>query len=597
MSDYHAPLREMNFVINELADLASLARLPPFADANAQTVEAILDEAAKFASQVLAPINRQGDTVGCTWHDGEVTTPPGAKEAYQQFVLGGWNGLSAPAEHGGQQLPRLVAAAVTEMGMAANLGFSLCPMLTAGAVEALLLCGSPEQRRTWLPRLVEGTWTGTMNLTEAQAGSDLGAIRTRAIPDAGSFRIFGQKIFITHGEHDLAENIVHLVLARLPDAPAGVRGLSLFLVPKFLAGEDGSLGARNDVRCVSIEHKLGIHSSPTAVMAYGDREGATGYLVGEANRGLEYMFIMMNNARFQVGLQGVGIAERAYQQALAYARERVQGKDLDDPKGPSVAIVRHPDVRRMLMTMKALTEATRAVAYVVAAATDRAHASTDAAERDALQSFVDFMVPIHKGWATEAANEVAHLAVQVHGGMGFIEETGIAQHLRDARILSIYEGTTGIQAIDLVGRKTARDGGAAARALAASIRADMAEADLARDPSLAVVTAAVLGANDAFDACVDWIVDTHAGDPKAVLAGAVPFLELCGLLCGGWQMARAANIASQRLSQGHGDAAFWKAKLSTARFYADHLLSRAAGLAHATRAGAAGTLAEEAPWP
>lgn len=594
MSEYRAPRREMSFVVNELADLESLAKLTPFAEATPETVEAVLDEAAKLAAQVLAPINRVGDTVGCVWNDGEVVTPPGVKEAYDQFVAGGWNGLCAPVDFGGQQLPRLVGAAVTEMVMSANLGFSLCPMLTAGAVEALLLCGSREQQQAWLPRLVEGTWSGTMNLTEPQAGSDLAAIRTRAVPEGDRYRLFGQKIFITHGEHDLAENIVHLVLARLPDAPAGVRGISLFLVPKFLQRDDGSLGARNDVRCVSIEHKLGIHSSPTAVLAYGDGGGALGYLVGEANRGLEYMFIMMNNARFQVGLQGVGIAERAYQQALGYARERVQSKDVGDPKGASVAIIQHPDVRRMLMTMKALTESTRTVAYVVAAAMDRAHANTDEAERQALQSFIDFMIPIHKGWATEAAVAVTHLAVQVHGGMGFIEETGVAQHMRDARILTIYEGTTGIQANDLVGRKTARDGGATARALSARIRADLAAMSVTSDESLTLIARGVFTAADAFDEVVAWIVETYADDPKAVHAGAVPFLELCGILCGGWQMARAASIAQQHLSLSDGDAVFWQSKLVTARFYADHVLSRVAGLAYAARHGATGTLSPEA---
>ncbi|MBC7858834.1 MAG: acyl-CoA dehydrogenase, partial [Burkholderiaceae bacterium] len=541
MSQYHAPLRDMHFVLAELADLAQIAALPGCEEASAPTVEAILDEAARFCAEVLAPINREGDRVGCTWTDGAVATPPGSQQAYRQFIGAGWNGLTFPEQYGGQALPKLVASPVLEMVAAANMGFSLCPLLTAGAIEALLLSGSEAQKRTYLPKLVDGAWTGTMNLTEPQAGSDLGAVRTRAVPEGDHYRVYGQKIFITHGEHDLTENIIHLVLARTPDAPAGVKGISLFLVPKVLVNADGSLGARNDVRCVSIEHKLGIHASPTAVLAFGDREGALGYLVGEPNRGLEYMFIMMNEARYAVGLQGVGIAGRAYRQALDFARERVQGKDAADPRGASVPIIAHADVRRMLMTMKALSEATRALAYVVGAEIDRSHASADADERARARAFVDFMIPIHKGWATEAAIEVANLAIQVHGGMGFIEETGVAQHLRDARITTIYEGTTGIQANDLVGRKIARDGGAAAKRVAAMMRAVLAvlaPADDGDDQS-GMPRAQFRDAVGAFETCVDWIVATYPADIKAVHAAAVPFLKLAGLVCGGWQMARA----------------------------------------------------------
>ena len=419
--------------------------------------------------------------------------------------------------------------------MSANLSFSLCPLLTGGAIEALLLRGTDEQKSRYLHRMVEGSWTGTMNLTESQAGSDLGLVRTRAVPEGDHYRVYGQKIFITHGEHDMAENIIHLVLARLPDAPEGVKGISLFLVPKFLVDQDGSLGAHNDARCVSIEHKLGIHSSPTAVMAFGDSEGAIGYLIGEPNRGLEYMFVMMNEARCAVGLQGVGIAERAYQHALGYAKERIQSKDVADPRGPAVAIINHPDVRRMLMTMKALTEATRAVGYVVAVALDLAHASPDEVKRAHARAFAEFMVPIHKGWATEASIEVANLAIQVHGGMGFIEETGVAQHLRDARILTIYEGTTGIQANDLVGRKTSRDGGAIAKALVAQMK--LALADLAGDGGdVVAIRQALDAAIGSFDRCVEWIVTASRSDTKAMHAGAVPFLKLGGLVCGGWQM-------------------------------------------------------------
>ena len=588
MTQYTAPLRDMNFVLNELAGLAHVAKLPGFEEAGPETVEAILDEAAKFASQVLAPINAEGDAVGCTWKDGEVTTPPGFKQAYGQFVAGGWNGLNCPHHFGGQGLPKLVASPVSEIVMSANLGLSLCPVLTSGAIQALLLSGSESQKERYLHRLVQGSWSGTMNLTEPQAGSDLGLVRARAVPESDHYRLYGQKIFITHGEHDMAENIVHLVLARLPEAPEGVRGISLFLVPKFLVNDDGSLGARNDVRCVSIEHKLGIHASPTAVLAFGDSEGAIAYLIGQPNRGLEYMFIMMNEARFMVGLQGVGIAERAYQQALTYAKERIQGKDLSDPRGSSVTIIHHPDVRRMLMTMKAITEASRAVAYQIAVALDRAHAAVDEHQRAEASAFVDFMIPIHKGWATESAIEVANLAIQVHGGVGFIEETGVAQHLRDARILTIYEGTTGIQANDLVGRKTARDGGASAKALAKQMNATLA-AEKGNDVS--TLRAQLSEAIEAFEQCVDWIVRTYPTDIKAVHAGAVPFLKLSALVCGGWQMFRAAAVAQRKLAAREGDPEFLRAKLGTARFYGDHLLSQVSGLRHAVLHGALGVMA------
>ncbi|MGO4327195.1 acyl-CoA dehydrogenase [Cupriavidus sp. 2TAF22] len=592
MSHYSAPLRDMNFVLTELAGLADIAALPGFGDATADTVASILDAAAEFSGEVLAPINREGDVVGCTLADGKVTTPPGVKQAYRQFVAAGWNGLRFPQEYGGQGLPRVVAAAVFEMLAAANMGFSLCPMLTGGAIEALMLCGSDAQKQRYLPPLIEGRWTGTMNLTEPQAGSDLAAVRTRAVPEGDHFRIYGQKIFITHGEHDLSENIVHLVLARMPDAPPGVKGISLFLVPKFLVMPDGTLGARNDVRCVSIEHKLGIHASPTAVMAYGDAQGAVGYLVGEANRGLESMFVMMNEARGAVGLQGIGIAARAYQQAVRYARERTQGRPVGDRETGAAAIIRHPDVRRMLMTMRALTEAARAVAYVLAAAGDMLHAASDPEERARQQALVDFLTPINKGWATEMTVEVTNTALQVHGGMGYIEETGVAQHLRDARITTIYEGTTGIQANDLVGRKIARDNGRTARAVVAMMRSDLALlAELGSQDDVRVVHEQVTAAVGVLEACVEWVVRNHSVDVQAVYAGATPFLKLAGLVCGGWQMARALRIAQGRLLRGEGDAAFLQAKRATARFYADHLLAQVTGLGQTVMAGAAGTLA------
>src|SRR5881394_1598698 len=473
MSTYHAPLQEMTFVLNELAGLAQVASLPGFEEASPDTVNAILEEAAKFATNVLDPLNSPGDREGAArLPDGSVKTPAGFKDAYQQFIENGWNGLTKNPEYGGQGLPQLVATPVEEMWHSANMAFDLCPLLTQGAIEALELCATPEQKATFLPKMVDGTWTGTMNLTEPQAGSDLAAVRTKAIPQGdGTYKLYGQKIFITYGEQDYTDNIIHLVLARTPDAPEGVKGISLFVVPKFLVNADGSLGARNDVLCTSIEHKLGIHASPTAVLAYGDHGGAVGYLVGEENRGLEYMFIMMNLARFSVGLEGIGIAERAYQRAVAFARERVQGKAVGMDKGAKASpIIDHPDIRRMLMTMRASVEAMRAVAYVTGAAMDHATHDPDPAARKRHQAFVDFMIPIVKGYSTETAQQIASLGIQVHGGMGFIEETGAAQHYRDARIITIYEGTTGIQANDLIGRKTARDGGKTALAVIAEMQ-------------------------------------------------------------------------------------------------------------------------------
>src|SRR5437660_1096350 len=474
MSEYKAPLRDMHFVLQELAGLAEVAKLPGLEEINAELVDQILEESAKFASGVLSPLNKPADKEGSKWDKGRVTTPAGFKEAYRQFVEGGWNALQAPAEHGGQGLPKIVSTPVVEMWKSANLSFSLVTMLTAGAVEALILRGTEEQKKQYLPKMIAGSWTGTMNLTEPQAGSDLGLVRTRAVSEGDHYRVSGQKIFITYGEHDLAENIVHLVLARVEGAPEGVRGISLFLVPKFLVNADGSPGQRNEVQCASIEHKLGIHASPTAVLVY---ENAVGYLVGEENRGLEYMFIMMNLARFAVGMEGLAIAERAYQRALAFARERIQGRDLVQG-GTSVPIIRHPDVRRMLMLMKSQTEPMRALAYTTAAAMDHARKHPDAEARKQHQAFVDLMIPVVKGWSTETGIEVASLGVQVHGGMRFIEETGAAQYLRDARITTIYEGTTGIQAMDLVGRKIAREGGATAKAWLASLKA--LDADLGK---------------------------------------------------------------------------------------------------------------------
>ena len=440
MSAYTAPLKDMKFVLNELAGMAEVAKLPGCEDATPDTVDAILEEAAKFTTEVLDPLNWTGDQEGSQWKDGAVKTPKGFKEAYKQFVEGGWNGLPLDPEWGGQGLPKLVSTPVTEMVTSANMAFSLCPLLTQGAIEALLLCGSDQLKKTFLDKMVSGAWTGTMNLTEPQAGSDLALLRSKAVREGDHYRISGQKIFITYGEHDMTENIVHLVLARTPDAPPGVKGISLFVVPKFMVKPDGSLGERNTAVCASIEHKLGIHASPTAVMVF---DNAVGYLVGEENKGLSYMFVMMNAARFGVGMEGVAIAERAYQRALAYAKDRMQGNDLAGG-AKTVAIINHPDVRRMLMLMKSQTEAMRALAYVVAGAMDAAHRHPDKATRQQNQAFAELMIPVVKGWSTETGIDVASLGVQIHGGMGFIEETGAAQHLRDARITTIYDGTTGI---------------------------------------------------------------------------------------------------------------------------------------------------------
>jgi acyl-CoA dehydrogenase len=575
MSTYRAPLADIEFVLNDLAGLAQVATLPGFEDASPDTVAAILEEASRFATDVLDPLNWTGDRAGSVRHDdGSVTTPPGFRDAYWQYVENGWNGLAKSTEFGGQGLPQLVATAVEEMWHASNMAFDLCPLLTQGAIEAIELNGSGALKSTYLPKMVAGTWTGTMNLTEPQAGSDLAAVRTRAVPQPdGSYKLAGQKIFITYGEHDYTENIVHLVLARLPDAPEGVKGISLFVVPKFIPDAEGKPGKRNDVTCVSIEHKLGIHASPTCVMSYGEKGGAVGWIVGEPNRGLEYMFVMMNLARFSVGMEGVGIADRAYQRAVAFARERVQGRAVGLDKGAKAGpIIEHPDVRRMLMTMRAWTEALRATAYVTAAAMDNATNHPDAEARKRHQAFVDFMIPIVKGHSTETGQEVASLGVQVHGGMGFIEETGAAQHFRDARITTIYEGTTAIQANDLIGRKTARDGGAVAGAIIAEGAKLAARLQASGDATLAAIGARLAHAATVAGRATAWMAGAYGTNTRAAHAGSVAFLRMWGVFAGGWQMARAAEIAARKLAAGEGDGAFLRAKLVTARYYADALL-------------------------
>ncbi|MDN3923001.1 acyl-CoA dehydrogenase [Roseateles violae] len=584
---YRAPVKDMLFDMQELAGLQTLTeQIPAFADYGVDTAQAVLEECAKLNEDVIAPLNVDGDRNPSSWKDGVVTATPGFKEAFAQFAAGGWQGLQHPSDFGGQALPKTIGAACGEMVNSANLSFALCPLLTDGAIEALLTAGTDAQKSTYIPKMIDGSWTGTMNLTEPQAGSDLALVRTRAEPQGdGTYKIFGTKIFITWGEHDMAENIVHLVLARVAGAPEGVKGISLFVVPKYLVNADGSLGARNDVHCVSIEHKMGIKASPTAVLQFGDHGGAIGTLVGEENRGLEYMFIMMNAARFGVGVQGIAVAEASYQKAVAYARDRVQSRPVDGSVAGSAAIIHHPDVRRMLMTMRALVEGSRAMSIVAAAAYDAAHHHPDAEARKQNQAFYEFMVPLVKGYSTEMSLEVTDLGVQVHGGMGFIEETGAAQFYRDAKILTIYEGTTAIQANDLVGRKTTRDGGQLARAVAGQIEAT--EGLLAQRDSAAAkaVLKRLKAAREAYLDVVDFIAKNGKSNPNAAYAGSVPYLMLAGNLVAGWQLARSLLVAEDKLAAGE-DAPFMTAKIATARFYAEHILSRAGGLRDAIVEGA-----------
>jgi alkylation response protein AidB-like acyl-CoA dehydrogenase len=589
---YRAPVKDMLFVMKELAGLEAVATLPGYEDAGFDTAAAVLDECAKLNQDVIAPLNWEGDKNPSSFKDGVVSTTPGFKHAFKQFAAGGWQGLHHPVDFGGQGLPKLIHAACIEMLNSASMSFALCPLLTDGAIEALLTAGSDALKTAYIPKMIDGSWTGTMNLTEPQAGSDLAAVRSRAEPQPdGSCKIFGTKIFITYGEHDMAENIVHLVLARVTGAPEGVKGISLFVCPKFMVNADGSLGARNDVHCVSIEHKLGIKASPTAVLQFGDQGGAVGYLIGQENRGLEYMFVMMNAARYAVGVQGIAVAERSYQKAVAYARDRVQSRPVDGSMNTAAPIIHHPDVKRMLMTMRAYTEGCRAMALVAAAAQDAAHAHPDAEVRKQNQAFYEFMVPLIKGFSTEMSLEVTSLGVQVHGGMGFIEETGAAQHYRDARILTIYEGTTAIQANDLIGRKTARDGGATAKAIAAQIAAtEQALAARSSDAARAMLKR-LSAARQAFLDVVGFVAGGVAkgtkASPNAVFAGSVPYLMLAGNVIAGWQMARALIVAEDQLAAGV-EADFMRAKISTARFYGDHILSKVPGLRDSIVEGAEG---------
>ena len=591
--EYRAPVKDMLFCMEELAGLEQLSRLPGFEDAGPDTARAVLEECARFNEGVIAPLNAEGDRHPSRFEQGQVVTTAGFVDAFRQYAEGGWQGLSHPVDFGGQGLPKTIAAAGIEMLNSANLSFALCPLLTDGAIEALLTAGSEEQKQLYLPKLIAGEWTGTMNLTEPQAGSDLALVRTRAEPQPdGSYKVFGTKIFITYGEHDMADNIVHLVLARVAGAPEGVKGISLFLVPKLLPKADGSLGERNDVHCVSIEHKLGIKASPTAVLQYGDHGGAIGYLVGQENRGLETMFIMMNAARYAVGVQGIAVAESAYQKAVQYARERVQSRPVDGSLPASAPIIHHADVRRMLTTMRALVEGCRAMAFAAAGEHDRAHAEPDAEARKRHQALYEFLVPLLKGYSTEMSLDVASLGIQVHGGMGYIEETGAAQFMRDAKILTIYEGTTAIQANDLVGRKTLRDGGAAARLLAQQIAAT--EAQLGDSPSAAAraVLQRLKTGREAFEQVVEFVLREAKAKPNAVFAGSVPYLMLAGSLVAGWQLARSLLVAEERLAADH-DRAFMEAKVATARFYAEHLLVRLPSLRDSIVEGADSALGLE----
>ena len=579
MSDYTAPVRDIRFVLEHLAGLPELASYDAFSHADPDMVASLLEEAGRFCSEAVAPTNQEGDEHGTKLSaDGEITLPDSFKRVYDQYVEAGWAALSQPTEFGGGGFPAVVGAAFKEMMTSANMAFSLGPLLTTGAVLALSHHANDEIKQTFLPKMVTGEWAGTMNLTEPQAGSDVGAATTKAVPqDDGTYRITGQKIYITFGEHQLTDQIVHLVLARTPDAPAGTKGISLFVVPKFMVNDDGSLGERNDVTCISVEHKMGIHASPTCTMAFGEKgDGAIGYLVGEENAGMREMFTMMNDARLGVGQQGVAIAERAYQQAVAYAQERRQGKGPGTEKGEQARIIEHADVRRMLMTMKAQIEASRALTFVNAAAIDRAEGHPDEGERERYQKLADLYTPLSKAWGTDLGVELTSVAIQVHGGMGYVEETGVAQHYRDARIAPIYEGTNGIQALDLVGRKLPYDGGAFVKGFIEDLRAT---ADSLEGDELASIGARLAEAVEVLSLTTDWVFE-HREDMLDVFAGATPYLRLMATVVGGELMAKAARAAKEQLDAGAdgNDKAFYEAKIVTARFFAEQVLPTVHGL-------------------
>jgi 3-(methylthio)propanoyl-CoA dehydrogenase len=581
---YHAPLQDLRFVLDELLDLQQLAALPRYAEFSPELAASVLEQAAHFAEGVLAPLNAPGDRSGAVFRDGAVRMPEGFRSAYQRFVADGWPLLTADTQHGGQGAPLVLTAAVEEIWFGANVSFTLCPLLGRGAVDALLTAATPALQALLLPKLISGEWTGTMNLTEPQAGSDLAAIRARATPQADYYRITGQKIFITYGEHDLADNIVHLVLARIDGAPPGIKGISMFVVPKRLIQADGTLGGLNDLRCVSIEHKLGIHASPTCVMSYGDQGGALGYLIGEPHHGLEYMFIMMNTARLSVGVQGVGLSELALQQARSWAHTRVQGRPVGgDAETP---IVQHADVRRMLLTLRANVEAMRALALYAALELDRARAAVDPTLRAAALLRGELLIPIVKGWCTEQANELASLSLQIHGGMGYIEETGVAQTLRDVRITSIYEGTTGIQANDLLGRKLLRDRGAGMALLLRDLLRELNDLR-ASDAATRSIRNATIEAITVLRDATEALLYQYAEAPARAFAVAVPYLRLCGLVLGAALIARGAGIAARRLEQRDAEQDFYRAKLQSARFYAEHLLPQSSSLLRTVKSGGA----------
>ncbi len=584
MSEYLAPLEDMKFALKEVVDIASLTELPNFSKVGLESLDDILDEAGRFFNEVISPTNRVGDLEGSKLNqDGTVTTPTGFKEAYAQYVDAGWGAISFDPEYGGGGFPWLVGIAVTEMLTAANMAMSLNPMLTQGSIHALTAHGDPNQKLAWLPKLITGEWAGTMNLTEPQAGSDVGALTAKAeLQENGTYLISGQKIYITWGEHDLTENIIHLVLARTPDAPPGTKGISLFIVPKFLVNDDGSLGEENDVKCLSIEHKLGIHASPTCVLQFGDNGGAIGYLVGDENSGMRYMFTMMNQARLAVGLEGLAVADRAYQQALEYALERRQGRRPETPKGESSLIIEHPDVRRMLMTMKAYVEAMRCLVYLNAKAIDIAHHHPDESEREQGRELTDLLTPLSKGWCTDLGNELTSLGIQVHGGMGFVEETGAAQHYRDIRIAGIYEGTNGIQAIDLVGRKLNMRNGDVVFELLTQIDETVTTLN---ERGLEEIGLPLKEANESLKTASTWLLESGAANGDAVLAGATPYLRMFGTTIGGWLMANSALSAQQLLTEATENTEFLQAKIETARFFAQQLLPQATGLLASVTSG------------
>ena len=590
---YHAPLKDLQFVLHDLIGDADLQACRELGDYSADLADSALAEAGRFAESVLDPLYRTGDRDGAKWTPQGVVTPPGYKEAYSQFVEGGWPSLAHTPEFGGQGMPRVLAAAVEEIWTSANCAFKLCPMLTNSAIDALEQVGTPAQQQTYLPKLISGEWTGTMNLTEPQAGSDLAQVRMRAVPEGSHYRLFGQKIFITYGEHDFTANIVHLALARIDGAPSGVKGISLFLVPKFLPRADGSPGERNDVQCISIEHKLGIHASPTCVMSYGQKDGAVGYLIGEMNAGLKHMFIMMNAARLAVGLEGYAIAERAFQQAAAWARTRVQGKPPVAAAAGPAPIIHHPDVKRMLLTMKSHTEAMRALALYAAYLLDLGDRHPDKELAEGAATRAALLIPIVKGWSTESGIELTSLGIQVHGGMGFVEETGAAQPYRDVRISSIYEGTTGIQANDLLNRKLARDQGLAINSLLAEATQELEEVQ-SSDANVRAAKAAALEALEITRRAVSGVLKSMMNSPADAYAVSIPFLKLCGFSLGGWLLAKSAAIAERKLASGTADRQFLEGKIASARFYSDHILPQTLALARVVEGGAGSVIETDA---